>query len=401
MEGIPRESDEFLDTAAKRLVHARRRAGLERLGLYKVSKLSVVSIENIELGRVRLTNERTIRSLAAAVHCTCEWLVEGRGPGPGESVDGKTWEPIDLDAKAGKRVVETRKAMNLTQRGLSKLSGLTEREVSCVERGMKVRLEPEQARALAGALRRKVGWLVRGKGDGGVVGAGHVAVHEPTRELARGPARELARGSRSRTAAAPAPSLASRPSLSIVVAPDDGQDEWREPAGLGTGSPIDELASSRLFPEEIVRVREDLGVGRGVLAPLLGVEPSMVTLWELGKVLPDLLQTRILRSMQEAARVGGWALGARVLEVLGKGDPMDALKVLLDASEREERIALTREGMERARERGVRIGHPCRVFDVEAARRMKAEGRSFSEVARALDVPRSTIVRALSRTSSG
>ena len=54
-------------------------------------------------------------------------------------------------------------------------------------------------------------------------------------------------------------------------------------------------------------------------------------------------------------------------------------------------------GLDRARASGTRsgrpIGRPRRQFDVERARAMRAEGRSWRYIAQALKVPRRTVER--------
>lgn len=52
---------------------------------------------------------------------------------------------------------------------------------------------------------------------------------------------------------------------------------------------------------------------------------------------------------------------------------------------------------ERAREAGRRGGRPRRSFDVEQARLLHARGVSLRRLALMLDVPRSTLARALRR----
>ena len=52
-------------------------------------------------------------------------------------------------------------------------------------------------------------------------------------------------------------------------------------------------------------------------------------------------------------------------------------------------------GLERARERGVRLGRPRKGFDVNAALRLKREGSSWSQLAGALKVSSATLRRTL------
>jgi DNA invertase Pin-like site-specific DNA recombinase len=63
--------------------------------------------------------------------------------------------------------------------------------------------------------------------------------------------------------------------------------------------------------------------------------------------------------------------------------------------EREQLVARTKAGLEHARRKGIRLGRPRARFDVDRARRMVAEGTSLRLVALTLDVPLTTLARAL------
>lgn len=61
------------------------------------------------------------------------------------------------------------------------------------------------------------------------------------------------------------------------------------------------------------------------------------------------------------------------------------------------RSAATKAGLERARAKGSSLGRPRVELDLAAARKMRSTGASWSEIAAALQVPRSTVRRALER----
>jgi len=68
--------------------------------------------------------------------------------------------------------------------------------------------------------------------------------------------------------------------------------------------------------------------------------------------------------------------------------------------EREQLIARTRAGLERARRKGVRLGRPRVRIDVAHAQRMLDEGMSLRRVAEALDVSHTTLARNLRKDTA-
>ena len=65
--------------------------------------------------------------------------------------------------------------------------------------------------------------------------------------------------------------------------------------------------------------------------------------------------------------------------------------------EREQLVARTVAGMERARKNGVHVGRPEVVIDVELARALHSQGASVRKIAQHLRVPKTTVHRALHR----
>ncbi len=63
--------------------------------------------------------------------------------------------------------------------------------------------------------------------------------------------------------------------------------------------------------------------------------------------------------------------------------------------EREQLVARTRAGLERARKQGKTLGRPRRNFDLEQALELREQGLSVRQLAQHLRVPRSTIDRVL------
>lgn len=69
--------------------------------------------------------------------------------------------------------------------------------------------------------------------------------------------------------------------------------------------------------------------------------------------------------------------------------------------EREQLVARTVAGMERARKKGTKFGRPEVPINLERARGMRAQGRSVREISQALKVPKTTVHRALNRPTKG
>lgn len=69
--------------------------------------------------------------------------------------------------------------------------------------------------------------------------------------------------------------------------------------------------------------------------------------------------------------------------------------------EREQLVARTVAGMNRARAKGVRMGRPTVNVDVAKALALRARGKSVREIAMHLRVPKSTVHRALSLSQKG
>ncbi len=86
-------------------------------------------------------------------------------------------------------------------------------------------------------------------------------------------------------------------------------------------------------------------------------------------------------------------------EQIDTGSPMGkAMFTMISAIAEFERSLINervRAGLHRARENGVILGRPCKGFDVNAALRLKRQGSSWNEMARALKVSSSTLRRTL------
>lgn len=63
--------------------------------------------------------------------------------------------------------------------------------------------------------------------------------------------------------------------------------------------------------------------------------------------------------------------------------------------EREQLVARTKAGLDRARKQGKTLGRPRRIFDLERALELKVQGLSVRQLAQHLRVPRSTLDRVL------
>jgi DNA invertase Pin-like site-specific DNA recombinase len=123
-------------------------------------------------------------------------------------------------------------------------------------------------------------------------------------------------------------------------------------------------------------------------------EVMVVGLDRLGRSLRDLLVL-----LDDLAAAGCSVVSLR--EGVDLSTPAGRLQVQILGALAEFERELIRErvkaGLDRARASGTRsgrpIGRPRRQFDVERARAMRAEGRSWRAIAQALKVPRRTVER--------
>ena len=127
---------------------------------------------------------------------------------------------------------------------------------------------------------------------------------------------------------------------------------------------------------------------------------QVLFVWALDRFGRSMLEN--VRQVLELDRIGVKLVSAREawLEAGGNDEVRKLLLAIFSWVAEQERIRLgerTRAGLERARQKGKTLGRPRRVTpeQLEAARRMAADGRSGREMAVALKVPRRTLLRAL------
>ena len=174
-----------------------------------------------------------------------------------------------------------------------------------------------------------------------------------------------------------------------------------------------QAVTARGWPEAEVQSFEDIGVSGagGVSRPGLNAlkkavvagqvtQVMVVGLDRLGRSLRDLLLL-----LDEFSAAGCSVVSLR--EGVDLGTPAGKLQMqILGALAEFERsliVSRVRGGIERARAKGTRsgraIGRPRRDFDVERARAMRAEGRSWRAIAVAMKVPRRTLERVVSKAA--
>ncbi len=125
---------------------------------------------------------------------------------------------------------------------------------------------------------------------------------------------------------------------------------------------------------------------------------DVVLVWALDRVGRSMFET--IATVQKLDRAGVELLSVRE-PWLDTAGPARSLLLSIFAwvaqQERERMIERTRAGMERARLAGKPIGRPERPISLPIARALRAEGLSVRAVAKRMQVPPSTLRRALER----
>ena len=99
-----------------------------------------------------------------------------------------------------------------------------------------------------------------------------------------------------------------------------------------------------------------------------------------------------LRRLEEAG-VGFRSLTEQYLD--STGIMKDVVLALLATMAKQEKVRIserTKAGLAVARSRGVKLGRPTRIFDVQKASQMLANGMSKRQVSRSLNIPLSTLL---------
>ena len=120
-----------------------------------------------------------------------------------------------------------------------------------------------------------------------------------------------------------------------------------------------------------------------------------VVVWDLSRMARSTLNALQLLQEFQAMDVRLVAVKQTFDTDTPLGRAFFTLAAMFAELEREILIERVRAGMARAKAEGKRIGRPVRWVDLEQLRRLRAEGRSIREIARALGVPRSTVAKRL------
>lgn len=194
---------------------------------------------------------------------------------------------------------------------------------------------------------------------------------------------------------------ASRAALWLRVSKGEQTIETQRPD-------VEQLARARGV--EVVEVYEEQASGvakrRSVLRAMLDAAHrgafDVVIVWALDRLGRSMFETiETVRALDRA--------GVEVLSVqepwLDTAGPARALLLAIFAwvadFERGRLVERTLAGMERARREGKRIGRPEKAIPMTLARSLRAGGLSVRAVARRLQVPESTLRRALERAGEG
>jgi DNA invertase Pin-like site-specific DNA recombinase len=120
-----------------------------------------------------------------------------------------------------------------------------------------------------------------------------------------------------------------------------------------------------------------------------------LVVWDLSRIARSTLNALELLREFEQMKVRLIAVKQTFDTDTPLGRAFFTLAAMFAELERSILIERVRAGMARARAEGKRIGRPARRVDLEALRRLRAEGRSIRQIARALCIPSSTVAKRL------
>jgi len=83
-------------------------------------------------------------------------------------------------------------------------------------------------------------------------------------------------------------------------------------------------------PEEIKKLRDDLGVTQRELAEIIGVTDAAVAQWEMGKRVPDRRAQAILQKLRERTSEEGASLAESLLTIAGTAGLVMVLSKLFE-----------------------------------------------------------------------
>jgi DNA invertase Pin-like site-specific DNA recombinase len=122
-------------------------------------------------------------------------------------------------------------------------------------------------------------------------------------------------------------------------------------------------------------------------------EFDVLVFWSLDR----LTREGVLPTLQHLDRLAKVGVGyASVMEQhLDTANPFNDVFIAFAASTaKQEKVRIsdrTKAGLARVRATGIRLGRPERVFDIEKARALRREGRSYRYIARTLNVSLGTL----------
>jgi len=129
---------------------------------------------------------------------------------------------------------------------------------------------------------------------------------------------------------------------------------------------------------------------------------DLLLFWSLDR----LSREGVLETLQHLQRLTGYGVGWRSYteQFLDSIGPFrDAVLAILACIARQERVRISERvhaGLDRARSKGTRLGRPKKIVDGRRIAELRAKGRSWRKIARAMGLSAKTCRRALQKATS-
>ena len=164
---------------------------------------------------------------------------------------------------------------------------------------------------------------------------------------------------------------------------------------------VEQIAAARgldvvMQEEEAASTRYKRPAFDRIMTAARGRKVDVVVIWALDRLGRSMVGN--LEAVLELDRLGVEVVSVREPWLDTQGPTRSLLVAIFSwvaEQERDQRSARTKAGLARVVKSGRTLGRPAVSVNVEAARSMKADGKTWPQVARALGVSRSAVLRAV------